>query len=116
MPPITALEAIEMLRILGLSVRLDGTKLFVWPAELVDDDVRWLVRTHKAEIIAALQTENHDLALRGWQVVFSGNAIEVYCHPPATVEEVRRKYPAATLIQPLPESMHARDPNRKETP
>lgn len=104
-----------MLRILGLSVRLDGTKLFVWPAELVDDDVCWLVRTHKAEIIAALQTENHDLALRGWQVVFSGNALEVYCHPPATAEEVKRKYPAAILIKPLPESMHPHDPNKQET-
>lgn len=57
---ITPLEAIEMLRILGLTVRTDGEKLFVSPFELVDDDVRWLVRTHKAEIIADLQNDPCD--------------------------------------------------------
>lgn len=116
MTPITAIEAIEMLRILGLSVRLDGTKLFVSPAELIDEDVAWLIRTHKAAIIAELQTEkhDHDLALWGWLVVFSGNAFEVYCHPVATAEEVKRKYPAAILVKPLPESMHAHDPNKTE--
>jgi hypothetical protein len=116
MAPITALEAIEMLRILGLSVRLDGAKLFVSPAELIDEEVAWLVRKYKTEIIAELQTEkhDHDLALWAWQVAFSGYALEVYCHPVATAEEVKRKYPAAILIKPLPESMHPHDPSRKE--
>jgi hypothetical protein len=117
MTPITALDAIEMLRILGLSVRTEGGKLFVSPPELIDDEVAWLVRTHKAAIMAELQTENHDhdLALWAWQVTFSGYALEVYCTPIATAEGVRRKYPAAILIKPLPESMHPHDPNKKET-
>lgn len=116
MTPITALDAIDMLRILGLSVRLDGAKLFVSPAELIDEEVAWLVRKYKAEIIAELQTEKHDLALWAWQVAFSGYALEVYCTPIATAEEVKRKYPAAISIRPLPESMHPRDPNKGETP
>lgn len=116
MATITGLDAIEMLRILGLSVRTEGGKLFVSPAELLDDDARWLIRTHKAAIMAELQSEkhDHDLALWAWLVVFSGNALEVYCHPVATAEEVKRKYPAAILIKPLPESMHPHDPNKGE--
>jgi hypothetical protein len=112
----TGLDAIEMLRILGLSVRTEGGKLFVSPPELIDEDVAWLLRTHKAEIIAELQSEkhDHDLALWAWQVAFSGYALEVYCHPVATKEEVRRKYPAAILIRPLPESMYPHDPNKTE--
>lgn len=61
------------------------------------------------------ETEKHDLALWAWLVVFSRNALEVYCHPIATAEEVRRKYPSAILIEPLPESMYPHDPNKKET-
>ena len=58
MAPITPTEAIEMLRILGLSVRLDGAKLFVSPAALIDDDVSWLIRTHKTEIVRELQNDS----------------------------------------------------------
>ena len=60
------------------------------------------------------QTEIQDVALWAWLVVFQGYALEVYCHPIATHEEIKRKYPAAILIEPLPECMHARDPNRQE--
>ena len=62
MPPITALDAIEMLRILGLSVRLEGSRLFVSPAELIDEDVSWLIRKHKSAIIKELQSNAKEAA------------------------------------------------------
>lgn len=102
MAPIIALEAIEMLRILGLSARLDGERLFVWPAELVDDDVRWLVRTHKAEIIAALQ---NDAPACAWRIRFDdGTGKEIYRHPPTTRAEVLKAYPDAVSIERLPDA------------
>ena len=54
MAAITALEAIEMLRILGLTARAEGAKLFVSPVGLIDDDVRWLIRKHRGAIVAEL--------------------------------------------------------------
>lgn len=111
MAPITALEAIEMLRILGLSVRLDGAKLFVSPAELIDEDVAWLIRTHKAEIIAALQSNEPRWA---WMVCFSTHSIETYHDPYKTHSEMAAIYPSAIRIAPLPECEFATDPNKTE--
>ena len=102
MKPITGLDAIEMLRILGLSVRLDGAKLFVSPADLIDPDVAWLVRTHKAGIIAELLDDGPRWA---WLVRFDGYALETYHHTDATHADVMLKYPAAISIVPLPECL-----------
>lgn len=117
MPTITALEAIEMLRILGLTARLDGERLFVSPAELVDDDVRWLVRTHKAEIIAAIIEDLLDDAPAwAWRVRFNdGTGKEVYRHPPATRAEIQAAYESAISIERLPECDWPHDPDRQNT-
>lgn len=111
MAPITALDAIEMLRILGLSVRLDGAKLFVSPVELVDSDVAWLVRTHKAAIVTELQ---NDAPAWAWLLHFaSREPLELYRHPPATRAQVQADYPDAVSIQRLPESMWPVDPAKE---
>jgi len=111
MTPITALEAIEMLRILGLSVRLDGSKLFVSPAELIDEDVAWLVRKYKAQITAELQSNEPAWA---WLLHFaSRDPLELYRHPPATRAQVQADYPDASSIQRLPESMWPCDPAKE---
>jgi len=113
MAPITALGAIEMLRILGLSVRTEGGKLFASPAELIDEDVAWLLRTHKAGIIAELLNDGPRWA---WLVRMpDGRKVETYHHPEATRAVVLHKYPSAISIEPLPECMWPVDPNKKET-
>lgn len=65
---VTALPPLEVLRILGLTVRTDGGKIFVSPSELVDDSVRWLASTHRAEIIADLQNDKPVLSHSGKSV------------------------------------------------
>lgn len=85
-------------RFLGLSVRLDGAKLFVSPAALIDDDVSWLIRTHKTEIVRELQNDSPSWA---WLVRFDGTAKEVYRHPPATRAEVLERYADALVAEPF---------------
>lgn len=110
MTPITALEAIKMLRILGLSVRTDGEKLFVSPADLIDEDVAWLIRKHRDGILAEL--ENDSSPAWAWLVRFNdGSAKEIYRHPPATRAEVLAAYPG-TSIERLPEFDWPHDPKK----
>ncbi len=109
MTPITALDAIEMLRILGLSVRTEGGKLFVSPPELIDEDVAWLLRTHKAAIIAELQ---NDAPAWAWSVNHGTHSTETYHHPERTRHQVLLSYPDAVSVERLPESMWPIDPNK----
>ena len=113
MTTITGLGAIEMLRILGLSVRTEGGKLFVSPVEMIDEDVAWLLRTHKAAIIGELLNDSPRWA---WLVRMpDGRKVETHHHPEATRADVLHKYPDAISAEPLPECMWPVDPNKKET-
>lgn len=47
-------EALQLLRLLSLTVTTENGRLLVQPAELLDDDVRWLIRRHRDGIIAEL--------------------------------------------------------------
>ncbi|MDO9460738.1 MAG: hypothetical protein Q7N95_11565 [Alphaproteobacteria bacterium] len=112
MKPITGLDAIEMLRILGLSVRLDGAKLFVSPADLIDPDVAWLVRTHKAGIIAELLDDGPRWA---WLVRMpDGSTFETYHFSDTTAAGVMMKYPAALSVMPLSECLWPHDSAKEQ--
>ena len=113
MAAITALEAIEMLRILGLTARVEGEKLFVSPADLIDDDVAWLIRKHRDAIIAELEI---DAPAWAWVVrVDDGTAKEIYRHPPATRAVIMESYPDAVSAERLPECDWPHDPTKLET-
>ncbi len=94
-------EAVYLLRLLGLSLQVDGERLIVTPANLIDDDVRWLIRKHRDAIIAELA----DVPRLAWLVRFSGYTLETYHHPEAIHADVMRKYPDAESIEPLPECL-----------
>ena len=94
-------EAVYLLRLLGLSLEVDAGRLIVAPANLIDDDTRWLIRKHRVAIIAELE----DVPRWAWLVRFDGYALETYHHPDATHSDVARKYPEALSIVPLPECM-----------
>lgn len=98
-------EALYLLRRLGLSLEVDGGRLIVTPASLIDDDTRWLIRRHRDAIIAEIE----DVSRWAWLVRFEGYALETYHHPDATYADVMRKYPAALSIVPLPESLWPHD-------
>jgi len=94
-------EAVYLLRRLGLSLEVDEGRLFVTPANLIDDDTRWLIRKHRDAIIAELE----DVPRWAWLVRFDGYALETYHHPEATHADVMRKYPAALSVVSLPECL-----------
>lgn len=95
-----AAEALYLLRRLGLSLEVNGGRLDVSPAALLDDDAVWLIRSHRDAIIAELLDDSPAWV---WLVRFSdGTAKEVYRHPPATRAEVLAAYPG-TSIERLPE-------------
>ena len=45
-----AVEALGLLRTLGLTITAEAGRLIVQPAELLDDDLRLLIRKHRDEI------------------------------------------------------------------
>lgn len=94
-------EALYLLRRLGLSLEVDGGRLIITPASLIDDDTRWLIRKHRNAII----TELEDVPRWAWLVRFNGYALETCHHPDATRAEVQSKYPAALSIVPLPKCL-----------
>jgi hypothetical protein len=94
-------ETVHLLRRRGLSLEVDDGRLIVTPANLIDDDTRWLIRKHRDAIIAELE----DVPRWAWLVCFDGYVLETYYHPDATHADVMWKYPAAISIVPLPECL-----------
>jgi hypothetical protein len=98
-------EAIYLLRLLGLTLEVNDGRLDVSPSDLIDDDVDWLLRTNKTEIIAEL----NDGPRWAWLVrTPDGRSVETYHHPEATRADVLHKYPDAISAEPLPERMWPR--------
>jgi hypothetical protein len=91
-------EVVYLLRRLGLSLEVRDGRLIVTPANLIDDDVRWLIRKHRDAIIAELE----DVRRWAWLVSFEGHVLETYHHPEVALADVMRKYPDAISVEPLP--------------
>lgn len=107
-------EALFLLRQLGLAFEVNGGRLDVSPAELLDDDVVWLIRKHRDAIIAELLDDSPAWA---WAVHFAGRApMDLYCHPERTRREVMAQHPTATAADRLPECRWPHDPNKGEHP
>lgn len=98
-------EVVYLLRRLGLLLEVDGRRLIVTPADLIDDATRWLIRRHRDAIISELE----DLPRWAWLVRFDGHTLEVYMHPDATHADVVQKYPDAVSVEPLPECLWPHD-------
>jgi hypothetical protein len=105
-----ATEALYLLRRLGLSLTVNGERLDVSPAELLDDDAIWLIRSHRAALISELQ---NDLPARVWRVNFADRPpLETHHHPEATCVQVLRKYGGAVSAERVPECDWPHDPNK----
>lgn len=103
-----ATEALFMLRQIGLTLTAAEGRLVVRPAELLDDDVRWLIRKHRDALIELIQSEpskgiDAEGAHLHWRVRFCDFVLDTFHHPYATHADVRRKYPDALTAEPLPE-------------
>jgi hypothetical protein len=96
-----AVEAIYLLHRLGLSLVVNEGRLDVSPAELLDSDSTWLIRSHKAAIVSELQ---NDAPRWAWLLHFADREpLEVYCNPDATHAEILERYARAMAAEPIPE-------------
>lgn len=107
-----AIEALYLLRRLGLSLTVNDGRLDVSPAELLDSDTTWLIRKHRDAIITELLDDSPAWA---WLVNTGMDSKELYTHPPATRVQVMQAYPRAVSVERLPECMWPIDPNKKES-
>lgn len=103
-----ATEALSMLRQLGLTLTAAEGRLVVRPAELLDDELRWLIRKHRDALVELIQAEpskgiEADEAHFHWRVRFRDFVLDTFHHPYATRADVLRKYPDALTAEPLPE-------------
>lgn len=103
-----ATDALFMLRQIGLTLTAAKGRLVVQPAELLDDDVRWLIRKHRDALIEMIQAEpskaaDAEDAHFHWRVRFRDFVLDTFQHPYATRSDVLRKYPDALAAEPLPE-------------
>lgn len=89
-------DYLTQIRASGLSVRLDGDRLQVWPRERLNDRLSEAIMAHKPEIIEALGVTSWC-----WWLAFSESEhLITYHHPPATRAEVLSQYPAALVAEP----------------
>lgn len=92
-----ARDFLTQLRASGLSFKVDGDRLQVWPRERLTDELSETIRTHKPDIVGALGVTSWC-----WWLVFSESEHKtVYFHPPATRSEVLEKYPAVRVAEPF---------------
>lgn len=96
-------EAIYLLRQLGLTLTVNNGRLDIAPADLLDDDARWLIRRHRDALVELIDAEA-DMPWRGWLLHFSDSApLEAHCNPAALHAEILERYPDALAAEPIPE-------------
>jgi hypothetical protein len=98
-----AVEALYLLGRLGLSLEVNDGRLDVSPAELLCPDSTWLIRSHKAALMAEIQNDSPAWA---WLVNHGTHSVETYHHPERTRHQVLLAYPGAVSVERLPESMY----------
>ncbi len=106
-----ATEALFMLRQIGLRLTAAEGRLVVQPAELLDDELRWLIRKHRDALVELIQAETAEPSKRlaaddthfHWRVRFRDFALDTFHHPYATHADVMRQYSDALAAEPLPE-------------
>lgn len=90
-------DFLTQIRASGLSVRLDGDSLQVWPGARLTPELSETIRAHKPAIVEALGVTSWC-----WWCAFSEAEHKiVYFHPPATRAEVLAKYPRALVCEPF---------------
>jgi hypothetical protein len=109
---IDPVEALTMLRVIGLNLSTENGRLLVGPSDLLDDDLRWFIRKHRDGLIEAIHRA--DKPAWAWRVEFDGFALEVYCHPDKTRAEVHQMYPTASRVDLLPASQWPRDVTKRQ--
>ena len=74
----SAVEILSHLQADGLTLYADGARLLAEPSDLLTDDHRHLIRTHKLELLAILQATidaGDEAAIRAW-LAYIGEADE----------------------------------------
>lgn len=101
-----ALDLRDSLLHQGVRLRTDdGVNLVVSPADQLTDAHRQLIRTHKVELLALLQSANdaNPATHRRWLIrQADGQELDLTRTPPATVAEIEADYPGAT-VSPIPD-------------
>lgn len=90
-------DFLTQIRASGLSVKLDGDRLQVWPGSRLTPELSETIRTHKPDIVEAL-----GVASWCWWLAFSESEhLITYHHPSASRAEVLEKYPRALVAEPF---------------
>ena len=74
----SAVEILNQLQTDGLTLYADGERLLAEPRDLITEDHRQLIRTHKLELLAILQSTidaGDEAAIRAW-LAYIGEADE----------------------------------------
>jgi hypothetical protein len=91
-----ATDLLTTLRNRGLTIAADGDALNVRPRELLTDELRAAIRTHKRELLAELPRYR-------WLILEAdGRRREVCCLPELTATDLEPCYPGARVLA-LPE-------------
>ena len=90
---------LDTLKAKGVRLTRDGGDLIATPRAALTDELRALIRQHKAELLEVL---------RSWRWLFhypDGHAVEYRILPEPTEEELRSLYPEVSRFEPLPETL-----------
>jgi TubC N-terminal docking domain len=94
----SAINLLSRLRDAGLKVAANGDALVIGPRDLLTDELRAAIRSHKCELLAELPRYR-------WRIVeVSGEAKEVCCLPEMTAAEVLARYSGAQ-VRALPDGV-----------
>ena len=100
---------LDTLKAKGVRLTRDGGDLIATPKAALTDELRTLIRKHKAELLEVI---GKDAAYvepsRHWRWIFhypNGEAVEYRILPEPTEQELRSLYPEVVRFEPLPETL-----------
>lgn len=90
-----AAEVLELLRLSGVNLRVDGARLIAESNSPLTNDLRVLIRDHKPGLIQALTSCETDASF-AWSLIYpDGRTAKAYFCPRVTRERALSVYPEA---------------------
>lgn len=104
----TPSAVLETLKAKGVQLSRDGGDLIATPKAALTDELRSLIREHKAELLEAVGKAEHDHTIRHWRWRFhyaDGEVVEHRILPEPSEHELHTLYPGVIRFEPLPETL-----------
>jgi CHAT domain-containing protein len=99
------MSALSKIQQAGFALSLDGDYFEISPSNILTEQQREFLKTHKSEIIQELKQQQTQDKFLYWRIVRKGRAENIHMIPAQTLDEMRHIYRGADMIEAT-ESFH----------